>query len=236
MSFACAQDRILSVASFLITGGKKLRGTVRLSGNKNSALKLMAASLLANSPSTLTNVPVIRDVQVMGELIEDLGAKIKGLGTDTLAIDPGTLSSHELDPALTGRIRASVVLAAPLLAKFGKAIITPPGGDQIGERLLNTHFSMMKKFGVDVKKKDGKYFLTWKRRKTAGIFLEEASVTATEMGMMLATSLNRETRIDGAACEPHVEDLTQFVGKMGVKIRGKGTNTLLVKGKKGNFC
>ncbi len=220
------------MASFLISGDKKLEGKVKLAGNKNSALKLMAAALLADSSTTLTNVPIIRDVQVMGELMRDLGVRVNGLGTHSLMIDPSTLSSYELNPELTGRIRGSVVLAAPLLAKFGKTIITPPGGDQIGERLLDTHFAMIKNFGVDIEKQDGKYFLFWKRRKGVDVFLEEASVTATEMGIILASSLNHEVLIDDAACEPHVQDLAEFVSKMGVKVKGMGTNSLRIRGSK----
>jgi len=218
------------MAKFLIKGGKKLEGEVNLSGNKNSALKLMAASLLAEGPSVLTNVPRIRDIEVMGRLIEGLGAKVKGLGTNTLIIDPSSLSSFKLDPELSGRIRASVVLAAPLLSKFGKAVITPPGGDQIGERLLDTHFSMMEKMGISIKRENGEYFLRWTKRKAVDIFLEESSVTATEMGMMLAAGLAGEIKIEDAACEPHVQDLADFLSKMGAKIDGAGTNTLIIKG------
>lgn len=210
---------------------KKLKGTVKVAGNKNSAFKLMAAALLANSPSTLTNVPKIRDVAVMGELIKALGAKVKRLGTNTLVIDPATLASYELNPELTGRIRASVVLSAPLLAKFGRAIITPPGGDQIGERLLTTHFSMMRSFGIEIRKKDNRFFLEWKKKVAPDIFLEEASVTATEMALILAASLNRDVRIDDAASEPHVSNLVEYLEKMGVNIEGVGTNSLFVKGR-----
>lgn len=220
------------MATFLIKGGNKLKGKVKLTGNKNSALKLMAATLLGNSPSTLTNVPIIRDIQVMGELINKLGAKVKGLGTNILTIDPTTLSSYELDPKLTERIRASVVLAAPLLAKFGKAIITPPGGDQIGERLLDTHFSMLRDFGVKISNNNGKYLLTLKGKGTTDIFLEEASVTATEMGIMLASSLNKKIQIKDTAAEPHVEDLAKYINKMGAKIQGAGTNSVWIEGKK----
>ncbi|MCH7641454.1 UDP-N-acetylglucosamine 1-carboxyvinyltransferase [Patescibacteria group bacterium] len=220
------------MSKLIITGGKKLRGNVKVSGNKNSALKLMAAALLADSPSTLTNVPVIRDVQVMGELIKDLGANVTGLGSNTLTIDPSTLKTYELNPGLTERIRASVVLAAPLLSKFGRAVITPPGGDQIGERLLDTHFSMMREFGVKILKRNGKYQLVWKKRSNTDIFLEEASVTATEMGLILAASLSKNTRIEDAASEPHVSDLVEFLSSMGTDIKGVGTNSLLIKGKK----
>lgn len=220
------------MSRFLIKGGKRLEGKVKLAGSKNSALALMPACLVANTPTILKNVPVIRDVQIMAEIMKKLGAKVKGLGTNTLEIDPASLSSYELDPKLTGRIRGSVILAAPLLVRFGKAVITPPGGDQIGERLLNTHFSMMKKFGVTVKQEGRKYLLEWKKRKTPSIFLEEASVTATEMALILASRLSDEAKIQDAAAEPHVQDLASLLGKMGVKIKGAGTNKLAVKGAK----
>ena len=125
-----------------------------------------------------------------------------------------------------------MVLAAPLLAKFGKAVITPPGGDQIGERLLDTHFSMMKQMGVRIERRDGKYHLDWRQRRKNNIFLEEASVTATEMAIMLGSSTEHETRLEDAALEPHIEDLAGMVRKMGVDISGEGTNILTIKGKR----
>ncbi len=225
------------MAKFVITGGAKLEGEVVVAGSKNSVLALMPAALLADSPVTLTNVPVIRDVRVMGEIIEKLGGKVSGLGTNTLTIDPKGLTSYELNPDLSGRLRASVLLAAPLLVRFGKAVITPPGGDQIGERLLDTHFSMLKKFGVEIEEKDGQYLLNWRNRLTPNIFLEEASVTATEMGLILASSLEAEVQIYDAACEPHVRDLSNFLTKMGAKIDGVSTNKLIIKGRKNlNGC
>ena len=201
------------MSNLLVVGGLKLKGEVTIAGNKNSALKLMAAALLSDSASVFTNVPKIGDVQVMGKLIEKLGAKVKGLGTNTITINPTTLSSYEIDPGLTERIRASVVLAAPLLAKFGRAVITPPGGDQIGERLLTTHFSMMKEFGVEIKRRNKKYLLEWKKKLSPDIFLEEASVTATEMALMLGATLRKRVRIDDAAlwvdtmgvCSPEID-------------------------------
>lgn len=219
------------MSKFLITGGKKLSGEIKLAGNKNAALKLIPAALLLDSPSTLTNVPKIRDVEVMVSLIESLGGRVTGSGTDTLTIDPTALNSYELDPTLSAKIRASVVLAAPLLAKFGRAVITPPGGDQIGERLLDTHFSMMRDFGVEIKREDGKYHLTWDKKSGKNLFLEETSVTATEMAIMLASSLPDETKIEDAASEPHVKDLCDFLTKAGVDIQGGGTNTITIKGK-----
>ena len=221
------------MAKIKVKGGNKISGTITLLGNKNSALKLLPASLIADTPTTFTNVPAIRDVDVMLKLIESLGAKVKREGSNTVTIDPSTLGTWVLDPELTGKIRASVVLAAPLLAKFGKAIITPPGGDQIGQRLLTTHFTMMEHFGVVVKKINGKYELTWnKTPKEVDIFLEEASVTATEMGIIMAAAKNMQTKISDAASEPHVRDLCDYLGKCGAMIDGGGTNIITIKGGK----
>jgi UDP-N-acetylglucosamine 1-carboxyvinyltransferase len=219
------------MAKFIVTGGKKLRGKIKLSGNKNSALKLIPATLLGNSPSVLTNVPNISDVSVMVELIKSLGVKVD-YRNHTLKIDPRKINSYYPDPALSSRFRASVVLAAPLLVRFGKAVITPPGGDQIGERLLDTHFSMMRKMGVTIERKEGKYHLTWKTRKATKIFLEESSVTATEMGMMMASSMTKPTTIEDAATEPHITDLANYLNKIGANITGVGTNTLTISGTK----
>lgn len=218
------------MGKFIITGGVKLKGSVKLVGNKNSALKLLPAALLAKGPSTITNLPDIRDVTVMLDLISALGAKVYRPKPSVVTIDPSSLSSYEPDPDLSVRIRASVVLAAPLLAKFGKAVITPPGGDQIGERLLDTHFTMMENMGIKITRENGKYVLDWEKKGSAKIFLEESSVTATEMGIMLAASIDAETEIQDAALEPNVKDLAEFTKKMGAKILGDGTNCLLIKG------
>ena len=219
------------MSKFIVTGGRKLEGKIKLSGNKNSALKLIPAALLADSPSTLTNVPDISDVSVMIELIVKLGAKVE-YKDHTLTIDPRTLTSYDLDPALSAKFRASVVLAAPLLVKFGKAIVTPPGGDQIGERLLDIHFNLMKKMGVSIERRDNRFVLEWKKRENPKLFLEEASVTATEMALMLATSSDETTIIENAATEPHVTDLAQMLIKMGAKISGVGFSTLTISGGK----
>lgn len=219
------------MSKFLVTGGRKLTGSITLSGNKNSALKLIPASLIADSPSTFTNVPGISDVSVMLDLITRLGAKIDRRGNE-VTIDPSGLNSFDLDPDLSSKFRASVVLAAPLLARFGKAVVTPPGGDQIGDRLLDTHFSLMQKMGVTIQRKDGRFFLDWKEKRAEKIFLEEASVTATEMGLMMASSMKKVTEISDAAIEPHVSDLAEYLVKCGSKINGIGTNTLSISGGK----
>lgn len=217
------------MSKFLITGGNKLEGEINISGNKNSALKLIPAVLASDSKSVLTNVPNIADVRVLLEIVEKLGAKVK-FSDNTLEIDPSTINSYEPDFDLCSRIRASVVLAAPLLVRFGKATLTPPGGDQIGDRLLDTHFSMMQKLGVTYTRKDGKFFLSWDKKISGRIFLEEASVTATEMGLIMASSMSEDVTIEDAAAEPHVTDLINLLTKMGAKIKGAGTNTLQISG------
>jgi len=219
------------MSKFIVEGGNKLEGEIKLSGNKNSALKLIPAALLGDSPSVITNVPGISDVSVMLELISRLGAKVTKKDHE-VTIDPSGLSSFDPDPDLSSKFRASVVLAAPLLVRFGKAIITPPGGDQIGERLLDTHFTMMQKMGVEIKRKDGRYFLEWKKRKSMNVFLDEPSVTATEMGLMMATSIPEGITIDDAATEPHVTNLAEMLSEMGADISGIGSNVLRIKGGK----
>jgi len=219
------------MSKFFVTGGKKLEGTIKLSGNKNAALKLIPAALLGDSPSTITNVPDISDVAVMLNLITRLGAKVKR-EDHSVTIDPTGLTSFDLDPDLSSQFRASVVLAAPLLVRFGRAVVTPPGGDQIGERLLDTHFAMMQKMGVTINRKDGRYFLDWKERKATDIFLDEPSVTATEMGLMMASGMHGEMKIEDAAAEPHVANLAEYLVKMGAKISGIGSNVLGITGGK----
>ncbi len=217
------------MAKFLITGGNRLEGEIDVLGNKNSALKLIPAVLASEKKSILTNVPNIADVRILIEIIEKLGAKVNFVD-NTLEIDPSSLNSYEPDADLCSRIRASVVLAAPLLVRFGKAILTPPGGDQIGDRLLDTHLSMMQKLGVVFTRKDGKFYLTWDKKISGNIFLEEASVTATEMGLIMAATMKDEVTIEDAASEPHVADLIELLKKMGAKITGAGTNTLIISG------
>lgn len=219
------------MAKFIIQGGRKLSGEVTVAGNKNSALKLIAASLLANSPTTLLNVPQIRDVETMCQIIEELGVKVTR-NDGGVEIDPSNLSPVEPDPNLMGKIRASVVLAAPLLVKFGKVRITKPGGDSIGERMLDTHVSMLTSFGAKCKADFSGCDIVVNKLHAADIFLEEASVTATEMALMVAAAIPEQSTIEGAAAEPHVVDLAQMLSKMGASIKGAGTNTVHIKGSK----
>jgi len=220
------------MSKFLIRGGKKLEGEVSLSGNKNSVLKLLPAVLIADTPSTISNLPDISDVSVMLDLISSLGAKVERKA-DVVRIDPSGLNSFDPNPSLCAQIRASVVLAAPLLVRFGKTVVTPPGGDQIGDRLLDTHFTMMEKLGVSIKRQDGRFYLNWDKRpkRNIKIFLEEASVTATEMGLIMAASLKDvDVEISDTASEPHIKDLGEMLIKMGADIKGLGGNILRIRG------
>lgn len=219
------------MSKFIVEGGHKLEGKIRVSGNKNAALKIIPAALALNTPSTIDNIPNISDVSTMTELIRKLGVKVE-FNDHRMTIDPSGMHSFDPDPDLSSKFRASVVLAAPLLVKFGKAIITPPGGDQIGERLLTTHFNMMKRMGVSIDRKDGRFYLNWDKRIATNIFLEESSVTATEMGIIMASSMPGLTRIEDAACEPHVIDLANFLTKAGAKISGAGNSTIEIEGGK----
>lgn len=217
------------MAYFKIEGGKKLQGEIKVAGNKNSMFPLMAASIIVDGPVTLTNVPDIRDVRVMAQILQGLGAKVDGVGSDTLTIDARGVNSFEPDHDLIGKFRGSVVLVAPLLARFGKAVLGTPGGDSIGERLLDTHFELLTSFGIKIKQKDGVYELSGSP-KPASIFLNEASVTATAIGVLIASTLGGKTKIDDAAAEPHIQDLAQFLSRCGAQIEGAGTNSLTISG------
>ena len=221
------------MSKFIIKGGNKLKGSVNVSGNKNSALKLIAASLLGDSTTKLENVPVIVDVSIMAEIVNELGCSVRGIGTNNLTIKPKGVNTHIIGKELSGSIRTAPLLIAPLLLKFGKAQITTKGGCSLGYRLLATHFGLLEDMGAKIKKSNGGYLITFKpTKKKRDIFLEEASVTATELGLILAAGIPSETVISGAACEPHVEDLAEMLIKMGASVEGAGTNTIRIVGKK----
>lgn len=219
------------MAKLLVTGGTKLTGTVRVSGNKNAALKLLAAALLAKGKTTLTNVPDIHDITVMYQVLEELGCSVAKPQKGTLVIDPSGLNTHIVSKELSGRIRTAPLLIAPLLLKFGKAEITTHGGCSIGYRLLSTHFAMLEALGAKVAQKDGGFKIAFDAKPVKrDVFLEEASVTATELGLILAAGLPSETIISDAACEPHIEDLAAMLTAMGAKVIGAGTNTITITG------
>jgi UDP-N-acetylglucosamine 1-carboxyvinyltransferase len=217
------------VQSFVIEGGRPLSGHVRAAGNKNGALPILAATLLASEPCVLRNVPRIRDVETMCELIADVGAEIEWTGPNDLFVDSSGAHKSDLDAELCSRIRASFLLAGPLLARFGRASVPPPGGDVIGRRRLDPHIHALAELGVEVDI-NGRYEMRTDGLSGRSIFLDEASVMATENAVMAATIAAGETIIGNAACEPHVQDLCRFLGSLGARIEGIGSNVLRIEG------
>jgi UDP-N-acetylglucosamine 1-carboxyvinyltransferase len=214
---------------FRVTGGVPLRGAVRPAGNKNAALPILAATVLADGPCEVANVPHIRDVESLIELLEQLGAACTWRDTHTLLVDPSGLTNRRLDPALCASLRASVLLAGPLLGRFGSVTLPPPGGDVIGRRRLDTHFLAFEALGSEVTI-GAEYHLEARTLEGADIFLDEPSVTATENALMAATSAAGRTILRNAASEPHVQDLARALLAMGARIDGIGTNELTVEG------
>src|SRR3954468_13362370 len=215
--------------SFVIEGGRPLNGTIRAAGNKNGALPILAACLLKDEPVRLTNVPHIRDVETMVELIAELGADIEWTAPNEVRVHAESLTSSELEPALASRIRASFLLAGPLLVRVGRASVPPPGGDVIGRRRLDPHIHAFAELGVEIDL-NGRYEMQTDGLRGRRIFLDEASVMATENAVMAASIAQGETVIGNAACEPHVQDLGRFLRSLGAEIEGIGSNLLTVRG------
>jgi len=213
----------------VITGRRPLTGTVRPAGNKNAALPIIAASLMAGGPVTLRNLPRIGDVATMLELVASTGVGVTELGPGQVRIDPSGLRTGVLDPVRCARIRASVLLAAPLLARLGAVTLPPAGGDVIGRRRLDTHLLALRALGAEVGYRRG---LEMRARRFRGgsLLLDEASVTATENAVMAAVVADGTTEIANAACEPHVQDLCRFLTGLGARIEGVGTNRLCIAG------
>jgi UDP-N-acetylglucosamine 1-carboxyvinyltransferase len=213
--------------SFVIEGGHPLSGTLRASGNKNGALPILAACLLTDEPVTLANLPRIRDVETMMGLLASVGADVEWTGPNEARIHAQEIS-HEPDDHLASRIRASFLLAGPLLARLGRASVAPPGGDVIGRRRLDPHVHAFAELGATLEL-DGRYELSGRLR-GAHIHLDEASVMATENAVMAAALTPGRTMISNAASEPHVQDLCRFLATLGAKIEGIGSNVLHVAG------
>ena len=215
--------------SFRVTGGRALKGMIRPAGNKNAALPILAATLLADGPCRIDNVPHIRDVETMLALLAHLGARVEWTGANTVAVDATAAEPRELDPALCARIRASILLAGPMLGRFGRVSLPPPGGDVIGRRRIDTHFLSLEQLGAEITVGET-YQLEAKNLQGADIFLDEPSVTGTENAIMTAIRARGDTVLRNAASEPHVQDLCRFLTAMGAEIDGIGTNALTVHG------
>ena len=215
---------------FIIEGGVPLRGEVTPAGNKNAALPMLAATLLAEEPVILRNVPQIRDVRDMRKLLESLGATVDDLDATTWQISAKNIQPKNLDIELSRRIRASILLAGPVTARFGELHLPPPGGDVIGRRRLDTHILALQALGAKVTYDRIFKFSAKKGLHGADILLDEASVTATENAIMAAVLAKGETVIRNAASEPHIQELCHFLNILGAKIGDIGSNTLHIEG------
>ena len=214
---------------YLIEGGRPISGTIRASGNKNAALPCIAAALLTDEVVILRNIPDIEDVQVMFSVYRALGGSIEAIGPNAWRMSLGDISGAEIPLEYARKIRASILFAGPLLARTGKVILPPPGGDVIGRRRLDTHFMALTELGATVKT-NGTFIFTASELRGADIFLDEASVTATENAIMAAVLAKGETILTNAASEPHVQDLCRMLVAMGASITGIGSNILTIRG------
>ena len=214
---------------FIIKGGRPLQGEVTPSGNKNAALPLLAACLLTREPVILRNVPAILDVQNMRRLLESLGVEFTDLDSHTWRVQAREVRPADLDPDLCRKIRASILLAGPMIARSGDFILPPPGGDVIGRRRVDTHILALQKLGTHFE--FGRTFhLQTRGLKGADILLDQASVTGTENAIMAAVTAKGHTIIRNAASEPHIQELCTFLNRLGAKIDHIGSNTLHLDG------
>jgi UDP-N-acetylglucosamine 1-carboxyvinyltransferase len=218
------------MSTLLIEGGHQLQGRVAVEGNKNAALPLLAACLLTTKECVLTNVPRIGDVEVMTRLLIDLGADVEGLGTTTLRVRTPAIRTHAPDRALVGRLRGSVLLLGPLLARAGRAHLAPPGGDFPARRSLATHLRALASMGARQVGASDHVIEAPDGLSPASIYLEEASVTATETVLLSAARVPGVTEIRHAATEPHVVELCRFLAAMGAGVTGIGSSTIRVEG------
>ena len=218
------------MSTLIIEGGHRLSGVVDVEGNKNAALPLMAATLLTQDTCVLHNVPRIADVDVMARLLLDVGAEVDGIGSSTLTIRCAEISSHEPDRALVGRLRGSVLLLGPLLARTGKAYIAPPGGDFPARRTIRAHLDALSAMGAVAVEGPGHRLEAPDGLRPTSIYLDEASVTGTETALLAAAAAPGVSEIRHAACEPHVVEVCEFLAAMGAGITGAGSHTLRVEG------
>jgi UDP-N-acetylglucosamine 1-carboxyvinyltransferase len=215
--------------AFIVEGGHVLTGRVRPAGNKNAALPCVTACLLTSDPVTLGNVPRIRDVLNLLEIMESLGAEVVWTAANTVRIDASGVTVGDVDRGMAAKIRASLLLAGPLLARFGEVNLPPPGGDVIGRRRMDTHFLAFEALGGRVRL-DGGFHIKAEKLIGTDVFLDEPSVTGTENAVMAASMAEGQTRLRNSASEPHVQDLCNLLNAMGAHITGIGTNTLTIEG------
>lgn len=218
------------MSTLIIEGGRRIEGRIDVEGNKNAALPLIAACLLTDEWCTLTNTPRIADVEVMCRLLLDLGAKVEGIGSTTLRIRCANVTKDEPDSGLVGRLRGSVLLLGPLLARRGRAIVAPPGGDFPARRTIKTHIEALIAMGARLMPGTGHRLEVPDGLKPASIYLDEASVTGTETALLAAAAAPGVSEIRHCACEPHVVELCEFLRAMGVGVSGEGSHTIRVEG------
>lgn len=226
------------MASFVIEGGHKLSGEILPQGAKNEVLQVVCATLLTSEEVTITNIPNILDVNNLIQLLRDMGVKVsmKGVGEYSFKADEVNLNYLESKDFLArcSRLRGSVMLVGPLVARFGKAMISKPGGDKIGRRRLDTHFLGIQKLGADFEydEENGLFSITADKLKGTYMLLDEASVTGTANIVMASVLADGETTIYNAACEPYVQQLCRMLNSMGAKISGIASNRLVIQGVK----
>jgi len=219
---------------FIIDGGYPLKGEVTPSGNKNAALPMLAACTLTDEPVILHNIPDIRDVKSMLALLSSLGVDVQQLSPHTLRIHARQVRPADLDPELCSQIRASILLAGPMLARAGELKLPPPGGDVIGRRRVDTHILALQALGARAEYNRGEKYFRFRAKQLTGsrILLDEASVTATENAIMAAVTASGTTFIRNAASEPHIQELCYFLNSLGARIEHIGSNSLQIKGVK----
>ena len=220
------------MSSLLIEGGRRLSGRINVEGNKNAALPLLAACLLTADECVLENMPRIGDVEVMANLLREVGAEVDGVGTTTLRVRCKTITNSEPNAVLVGKLRGSVLLLGPLLARAGRAILGMPGGDFPARRTIGTHVDALIALGARVLPSNGHALDTPDGLKAASFYLDEASVTGTETALLAAALIDGVTEIRHAATEPHVVEVCEFLQRMGVGLAGAGSSTLRVQGRK----
>lgn len=214
---------------YIVEGSFPLKGKIKASGNKNAALPCIAATLLTDSEVILKNIPEIEDVRVMFEVLKSLGVQVNRKSHGVYSVKTTDIKSSEILSEHANNIRASILFAGPLLARTGKVLMPPPGGDVIGRRRLDTHFLAFTALGAQIEI-DGMFRLNANKLVGADIFMDEASVTATENAIMAASIASGKTTIMNAASEPHVQDLCNMLNTMGAKITGIGSNILYIDG------
>jgi len=218
------------MADLVIRGGRRLAGRISVDGNKNAALPLLAACLLTGDRCELRNVPRIRDVDVMVNLLRSLGAEVEGAGTSTLRVTCREITTHEPDPRLVGRLRGSVLLLGALVGRLGRAALASPGGDFPARRTIVTHLRALAAMGASVVEDAGGHRLEAPRGlRGASMYLLEASVTGTETALLAAAQADGPSEIRNAAQEPHVVELCEYLVSMGARIEGLGSSTLRIQ-------